>query len=142
VTGNCDSQIEKELSKPPFLGSELANEADVPAARQWLEDVVMNLPRGPPATAFRRPVAELKIENAIVMYSEDQSFRIRIYSPTSPNQGKRPALVLYHGGGWVHGYPEVDEGTVSIYIRSCLSYILLSSSFSTFEKYWPRLRTL
>ncbi|KAG9500647.1 hypothetical protein J7337_009129 [Fusarium musae] len=104
-----DLNYVQEYSKPPFLGSELPNEADVPAARQWLDNVVMNLPRGPPATAFRQPIEQLKIENVIVTYGGDQSYRVRIYSPISPSQGGRPALILYHGGGFIHGYPEVDE---------------------------------
>lgn len=74
----------------------------------------MNFPRGPPADCRRRPLAEIDIKNVFINYGTDDNFRVRVYVPlvedAQSHISGKPALIMYHGGGWIHGYPEVDEG--------------------------------
>lgn len=100
----------QNVSKPPFADSALTDPFDEIVARKWVDEVVMNFPRGPPAECRRRPLADVSIKDCLVKYGVDGEFRVRVYDPVTA-ASIRPALIMYHGGGWIHGYPEVDEGT-------------------------------
>lgn len=41
--------------------------------------------------------------------TESVTLRLRIYRPSGSAPGPLPAVVLFHGGGWVLGEPEQDE---------------------------------
>lgn len=80
--------------------------------RQWLKDVYMKLPMLPQIKRTRTPVP-IQIKNVSVVYSGENHFSIRIYDPSHEENFvlcRRPALIMYHGGGWMHGSPEGDEG--------------------------------
>lgn len=106
------ANLHQGVSQPPYSDSALANPFDETLAREWVKDVVMKFARGPPAYCRRRPLAEVAIKDVSITYGNDDTFRVRVYVPAveEANNAPRPALVMYHGGGWIHGYPEVDEG--------------------------------
>ncbi len=84
------------------------------AMRQWLKDEFMGIPKAPQIKPTRTPVPIL-VKDVPITYDGDNHFSIRVYDPA--NEGKsalrlRPALIMYHGGGWIHGFPAVDEGKV------------------------------
>jgi acetyl esterase/lipase len=68
----------------------------------------MNIP-----TRRSRTTASISVKNVPISYEENKHFRVRIRDPV-PDAGKegclRPALLMLHGGGWIHSFPEVDEG--------------------------------
>jgi hypothetical protein len=80
--------------------------------RKWLAEVYLRL-RAEPQTTRVRTRTPVAVKNVPITYGSDNNFSVRIYDPT-PDTGKesslRPALLMFHGGGWVHGFPEVDEG--------------------------------
>jgi acetyl esterase/lipase len=80
--------------------------------RKWLEDVYMPLPKAPRIKRIRSQVA-IQITNIPITYNRDNHFSIRIYDPIDKEASRerlRPAVIMLHGGGWIHGHPEVDEG--------------------------------
>lgn len=78
----------------------------------WLVNL---LPRLLPAPA--RPKG-IRIQNVLIPGSEDQkSIRLRIYRPTAMDGRTIPALLWFHGGGYVSGRPEQDE-------QRCMQYAL------------------
>src|SRR6266700_234 len=82
------------------------------AMRKWLRDVYMTLPKEP-QTKRVRTTASVAVKNVPISYGSDDAFSIRIYDP-KPDAGKetdlRPPLLTFHGGGWVPGFPEGDDG--------------------------------
>jgi acetyl esterase/lipase len=40
-----------------------------------------------------------------------------VYKPATPPKSPSPLIVLYHGGGWVLGFPEAEEGTALVAVR-------------------------
>ncbi|KFG81837.1 alpha/beta hydrolase domain-containing protein [Metarhizium anisopliae] len=109
-----DQDYIQGISKPPYANTALADPFDEKIARKWVDEVIMKFPRGPPADCHRRPLAKIAIKNVSITYgSDDATFRVRVYVPAAEDMQSvpsRPALIMYHGGGWIHGYPEVDEG--------------------------------
>ena len=85
--------------------------------RQWLDDVYMALPKAPQIKRTRAEVP-VHVRTVSVAYGVDDHFSIRVYDPVDDEAAAgnlRPALIMLHGGGWIHGYPEVDEGMDSIF---------------------------
>jgi acetyl esterase/lipase len=80
--------------------------------RKWLKDVYLTLDMNIP-TRRSRTTASISVKNVPISYEENKHFRVRIRDPV-PDAGKegclRPALLMLHGGGWIHSFPEVDEG--------------------------------
>ena len=105
----------KEVSKIDLGNIKSIDPTDHIAMRQWLKDEYMPLQKAPRIKRSRTPVS-IDIKNVPIIYGEDNHFSIRVYDPVnkeSPSDRLRPALIMLHGGGWVHGYPEVDEGIYS-----------------------------
>jgi acetyl esterase/lipase len=88
---------------------------DYVGMRKWLVDVYMKVPKEPEARRVRTRTS-VAIKDVPITYASDNNFSIRVYDPT-PDAGKegslRPALLMIHGGGWIHGFPEIDEGIIS-----------------------------
>jgi len=81
--------------------------------RQRVRDVHLRLPREPRSKRIL-PSVPISIRNISVVYQDRNEFSVRVYDPAAQNScndsGSRPALIMYHGGGWTHGLPEMDEG--------------------------------
>ncbi|KAL2402451.1 hypothetical protein ABEF95_002504 [Exophiala dermatitidis] len=43
-----------------------------------------------------------------VSYGENNEFGIHVFEPQHEDAGARPAVLMYHGGGWSHGDPNID----------------------------------
>jgi acetyl esterase/lipase len=82
--------------------------------RKWLEDVYVKLPKAPQIKRIR-PQVEISVKDVPVTYGVDDHFTIRVYEPIEEAASRKlqPALIMLHGGGWIHGYPEIDEGIYS-----------------------------
>lgn len=86
------------------------------AMREWLKQYYMPLPKAPQIKRTRT-IVPINIKTVPVTYGEN-TFSVRVYDPIDKEitlEHLRPALVMLHGGGWIHGYPEIDEGTVLDY---------------------------
>lgn len=120
-----DKNLLQEISKHPYSGSELSNPFDVAAARKWVTEVVLKLPRAPPASSRSRELAEVEITEIAVTYGADEKFSLRIYVPAVQNAGqdRSAALIMYHGGGFVHSSPVVDEGKMTVNLISSCSWL-------------------
>lgn len=81
----------------------------------------MKLPNAPQVKRIR-PQVEILVKDVPVTYGADDHFLIRVYEPIEEVKSRkpRPALIVLHGGGWIHGHPEVDEGTCSTLPREMI----------------------
>ncbi|KAG8419895.1 hypothetical protein J3458_004723 [Metarhizium acridum] len=64
-------------------------------------------------------------------YGSDATFRVRVYVPAVEDKQSvpsRPALIMYHGEGWIHRYPEVDED-LAIFFASELRAIVINVDY-------------
>lgn len=68
----------------------------------------------------RRTSVEVKASNISASYGEDGTFGVRVFEPQNQTKEMRPALVMYHGGGWSHGDPTNDEGLTSLILISSI----------------------
>lgn len=82
------------------------------AMRKWLEEAYINFPTDPQTTRVR-PKVPIAIKNVPISYGTDNHFSVRIYDPAPDHDEEktlRPALIMIHGGGWIHGHPEGEDG--------------------------------
>jgi acetyl esterase/lipase len=86
--------------------------SDYLAMRKWLKEVYVIFP-SKPGIKGKRPPASIEIENIPISYAGKNSFSVRVYNPAIEKDVSKPrsALLMFHGGGWIHGLPEMDEGT-------------------------------
>ncbi|CAK7236177.1 hypothetical protein SEUCBS140593_009531 [Sporothrix eucalyptigena] len=84
---------------------------DYISARKWLETDYRPLPKTPLPTKTARETVSVDIQNVTVTYNETESFNVRVYQPQT--NGLRPAILAYHGGGWIHGYSELEDDALS-----------------------------
>ncbi|WP_286133582.1 MULTISPECIES: alpha/beta hydrolase fold domain-containing protein [unclassified Bacillus (in: firmicutes)] len=61
----------------------------------------------PPVEVELAPLA--KVENKQIQVGQDESIKIRIYTPEG--EGPLPVFVYYHGGGWVIGDSETSDAS-------------------------------
>lgn len=108
------------LENATHTSPRLINPFDVAAAREWVEQVALKQDRCPPASIRKRNLPDMDINTISVTYGSDEEFSVRVYNPTPPNghgpdknDSHRAALIMFHGGGWTHGCPKIDEGSVS-----------------------------
>jgi acetyl esterase/lipase len=93
---------------------------DVENMRKWIDSTLLH---GPLAESRlqcdikrRQPPVHIDIRNISVPCSDGSGheFAIRTYVPRVERNkaGSRgmPAILMLHGGGWIHGKPEGDEG--------------------------------
>lgn len=94
------------------------SQSNVQVMRRWFKDNGCNFDLKPRCEPLKTPVrVEVSIEN--VKYGEDggEQFQVRIYDPQDGSGSEdvyRPALIMYHGGGWVLGDPTADEGEQNV----------------------------
>lgn len=104
----------KEVSRLPLADAGAFRHSDHIATREWLRNVYAKLPHEVP-TKRVRPRVDVTITDTSVQYGEGDMFSVRIYDPQADEDSAlRPALLMFHGGGWIHGFPAMDEGTVPV----------------------------
>lgn len=82
-------------------------------AREWLEKVYQPLPKTPKLVHQVREPVEIRIHDVVVNYESQEGFNIRVYEPQTPGREESelyPAVLAYHGGGWIHGYSRLEDG--------------------------------
>jgi acetyl esterase/lipase len=59
---------------------------------------------------------DLIIQNVFITGQDNQKIRLRVYKPKSAN-APTPVLLWMHGGGYIIGKPEQDDGSSAQYVR-------------------------
>ncbi|KAL1894190.1 hypothetical protein Sste5346_005976 [Sporothrix stenoceras] len=98
---------------------------DVAGARKWLEDQYGPMPKTPQAKRVR-PEIELAVEDVPIVYGEDKAtFNIRVYTPQikDASSGPVPAILAYHGGGWIHGHSSLEDDVFKFVASETLSVV-------------------
>lgn len=108
------------MAKIPTDLTKIPSGIDVVGMRHWINEVFLKNPvaewRSKCDISRRRPCARVNKYDISVPCSDSSqgSFSIRVYEPEfegeKMNARKRPAVLMYHGGGWIHGTPQGDEG--------------------------------
>jgi acetyl esterase len=93
-----DPQAQKIVDAMAALNLKPVEESSVEEARESIRT----------RTAALGPVEEIAAVADHVMAVEGGEITVRVYSPASP--GPHPALVFYHGGGWVIGDLYTHDG--------------------------------
>lgn len=87
---------------------------DVDGMREWVNNVMAKGPlaehRAKLGIKLRRPPQEVG-KNIITVKATDgdDEYGIWVYEPAAATT-QRPAILMLHGGGWIHGNPVGDEG--------------------------------
>lgn len=108
------------MQRLPFIKSEMPPGDDVPGMRRWVQELFMSEGYNKERARFRSqfPQDLPKVNKSIVTVSpsgeKDENFDLWIYEspPNKQSSGStlRPAILMFHGGGWIHGNPIGDEG--------------------------------
>lgn len=84
--------------------------------RKWVKEVFLDGElaklRANADFEFRRPRQDVKKEIISIKTTDNtEMFDLWVYQPTSATGGStsRPAVLMFHGGGWIHGNPGGDE---------------------------------
>ncbi len=77
--------------------------------RQWLREVYTTFPSEPDVERVRSRV-QIDTQTTSIIHGNGDKFRVRIYNPIVEDGRILSALLMFHGGGWIHGFPEMDEG--------------------------------
>lgn len=94
----------------PILSTAPKDLADHIEGRRWMETMYPKLPKSIQAARFN-PAVSSTIYDVPITYGDNQNFSVRVYEPNLGSEiGElRPALIMVHGGGWIHGSPEADD---------------------------------
>lgn len=108
------------MAKLPVNFAEVPSGTDVQGMRRWIDNVFL---QGPLAECRercdvrrRRPTVPVDVHTVAVPCPGDgaEQFSICVYDPqseaTEDATQSRPAIIMLHGGGWIHGNPHGDEG--------------------------------
>ncbi|KIW99742.1 uncharacterized protein Z518_11155 [Rhinocladiella mackenziei CBS 650.93] len=120
-----DINFLQEIARLPVNFTKIPNGTDVRLMRRWIDEVFL---RGPLAEyrariniKRRRPITKVDVQDVSVLCSgtSRESFGIRVYNPRLVERESkihsRPAVLMFHGGGWIHGNPLGDENISTIF---------------------------
>lgn len=94
----------------------------------WFINLLMNLMPSP------KTLKGIIVENVIIASQDGQiKIRLRLYKPKSVAT-PTPVLIWLHGGGYVMGKPEQDDGSCSQYVRE-LGITVVSVDYRCAPKY-------
>ncbi|VUC23414.1 unnamed protein product [Clonostachys rosea] len=114
-----DENFLQEIARLPVNFAGMPSGTDVDGMRKWVDDVMV---RGP--LAEHRAKLEIKRrrdpqevgKNIITVNATDGDgeYGIWVYEPTAA-AALRPAILMLHGGGWIHGNPAGDEPLAQVF---------------------------
>ncbi|ORX36967.1 Alpha/Beta hydrolase protein [Kockovaella imperatae] len=84
---------------------------DYVGMRRWLKDSYEKVDRKFNHHSWRTPTRVSKSEVMLENGDDEGSFRCVIWEPeeVATDETSRPVILMYHGGGFIHGFPELDE---------------------------------
>ncbi|KAF9774288.1 hypothetical protein IL306_007732 [Fusarium sp. DS 682] len=116
-------------ANPALAAQSLGDFPNVPAARQHLLETVSQLP--PPN------LAGIKKSEVQIPVRDGSSIRALIYKPAAPRSYDSPLAVLFHGGGWCIGVPELEELNAAKLVRNHGAVVLSIDYRKAPEKPFP-----
>ncbi|KAK5025163.1 hypothetical protein LTR13_010600 [Exophiala sideris] len=126
IINTLDSNFLEELAKLPLPAGNSQDPTDHVTAREWMDKVYRPLPKTPRPIRHVRGPTSVKIHDVTVTYGPEEEFNIRVYEPQvlgHEESGLLPAVLAYHGGGWIHGYSELDDDSYKFMARETQSVI-------------------
>ncbi|KIW95328.1 uncharacterized protein Z519_03912 [Cladophialophora bantiana CBS 173.52] len=128
----------QEMAKLPTDLTAIPRGTDVQAMRHWIDNVFLKGPlaeyRARCDIQRRRSGTRIYIKEVSVQCSDgsQDTFNIRVYEPqieeTISKRQLRPAILMLHGGGWIHGNSRGDE-TVSTLFATELGAVVLGVDY-------------
>lgn len=76
----------------------------------WLIRAIMSVSRAPKAPP------DILVENRTITGEDGRKIRVRLYQPRT-SHASTPALLWLHGGGYVMGTPEMEDGRCLAYVQ-------------------------
>lgn len=111
----------------PLLATFPKDPADYVAARKWMSTEYPKLPKAIQAERFQ-PRISSQARDVQVEYGNDQQFSLRVYEPifneSSPRTPLLPALIMVHGGGWIHGDATGDEEICQFFVSELRGVVI------------------
>ncbi|GKU15213.1 unnamed protein product, partial [Fusarium langsethiae] len=128
------SNSEEELTviidaNPALAAQNLGDFPNVPSTRQQLLETASQLP--PPN------LAGIKKSEVQIPVRDGSSIRALIYKPAAPRSYDSPLAVLFHGGGWCIGVPELEELNAAKLVRNHGAVVLSIDYRKAPEKPFP-----
>ncbi|TAQ88657.1 hypothetical protein B7494_g3009 [Chlorociboria aeruginascens] len=114
----------QEVAKLPVDLADIPSGTDVQSMRRWIDEVFVNGGLAEQRLKFdiRRRRPKQKIDKTILSIQSSDgsngSYGLWIYEPhveTECRPNSRPAILMFHGGGWIHGTPIGDEPFAEIF---------------------------
>ena len=104
----------------PFDLSGLPQGDDVSGMRRWVQEVFSSKGYNEEKARFQSKYQQRanRVTKSVIPVpisaGSDECFDLWIYEPLSDEKNSRiklrPAIFMFHGGGWIHGSPIGDEG--------------------------------
>ncbi|CAH0020336.1 unnamed protein product [Clonostachys rhizophaga] len=114
-----DKNFLQEIARLPVNFAGMPSGTDVDGMREWVNNVMVKGPlaeyRAKLDIKLRRPPQEVG-KNIITVNATDGDgeYGIWVYEPTAAG-ARRPAILMLHGGGWIHGNPAGDEALAQVF---------------------------
>lgn len=109
---------------------------DVLGMRKWINETFLssdlNKYREDFEIELQNPRQEINADIINVKCSDGQGeFALWVYEPTTSGTSdkSRPAILMMHGGGWIHGNPLGDEGELHHGVR-CHGSVLIHAVYA------------
>lgn len=83
----------------------------------------MKLPRKLTPPGIRSTVI-ISSKHVPIRYGLGNQFSVHVYTPTAASIGLRPSLIMFHGGGWTHGTPEMDEELARLFASELRAVVI------------------
>ena len=111
------------MLKLPVSLASAPSGTDVQGMRKWVKEVFAEglLPayRDKFEIKLRRPRQNVQKRSIFVHCSDGSGdFEMWAYEPAAKSTSPRPAILMFHGGGWIHGDPSADDGQSYFMIES------------------------
>ncbi|CAG9998470.1 unnamed protein product [Clonostachys byssicola] len=114
-----DEDFLQEIARLPVNFASIPSGIDVHGMREWINNVMVKGPlaehRAKLDIKLRRPPQEVG-KNIITLKATDGDgeYGIWVYEPIGAGV-RRPAILMLHGGGWIHGNPAGDEALAQVF---------------------------
>lgn len=109
------------MARLPINFGAMPSGTDVEGMRRWVDDTFIKgelaKHRAQHSFQYRRPVRETTKEIVTISPNDDgeNAFDLWVYEVPTQETSSRPAILMFHGGGWIHGNPAGDEGIAEIF---------------------------
>ena len=103
------------MTKLPVDFMSVPHGTDVQGMRRWIEEKLLDGAlwehRNNCKIQRRRPEVPVDIQDLQIPCTDGSGdhFGIRVYQPRLETEQLRPAILMFHGGGWIHGDPRGDD---------------------------------